>query len=237
MTDRAQGEGTRREAEIFLGFGVVSLLLFSLWFYSTWLQQEPSALAAPRQSEETAASNEIDDFIAQLEDLPVDFAPGETAHTLANLRFRQVMASWPPARGDLERLREEYVEALRQAPAKPYAWARLAYVEQGLGAPPERVIQLLRQSIYIGPAEPVLALWRLRLAAFLRPWWDDDFAALLPRQAAAAWNGPRRGLVELSLDHDLLDVIREGLRRDSEGFARFESLRERVHRIRERQRG
>lgn len=218
----------------------VSLAIFAaslLWLYDAYHRQDAATQVRALREGTSLQPEEIDAAIEVLGSLPLDLFPAETAHHLANLRFQQAAGTWPVPRSELEALHEAYRSALVEAPARPYAWARLAYLERALGANPERVIQLLRQSIYVGPSEPALALWRLRLAARLRPFWDDAFANLMPRQAAAAWRGPSRALVELALDRDMMDVVREGLRHSPEALERFEALVARVLRIRERQRG
>lgn len=230
-------DGSRQEAAVVTGFAVCGLLLFGAWLIDNAYRHEATASVQALREGERLADERLADALTRLSRLPVDLAPGETAHAIAILEFERARKGWPLHRGEIEALRESYVEALRRAPARPFAWARLAYLEQALGHAPERVIDVLRMSIYIGPAEPWLALWRLRLAVLLRAHWDDDLTALLPRQIAAAWRGERLTLVDFVLDNDLVDLAREGLRLQPEQLGRFDALVERAITRRERSRG
>ncbi len=117
-------------------------------------------------------------------------------------------------------------EALRQAPAKPATWLRVARIEAASGATADRVVEPLALSMLTGRVEPTLLVPRLELGYRYVRQLDPEARTLLLDQTALAWNVRRRDILRSlesgQLDGDavrqLLATHRRDLLADMEAF-------------------
>jgi len=79
------------------------------------------------------------------------------------------------------------VDALRQAPAKPRTWLRVARARAAIGRSEAQVVAPLRMSIFTGRVEPTLLVPRLELGYAYLPGLDEETVALLRDQTLLAW--------------------------------------------------
>lgn len=104
------------------------------------------------------------------------------------LHLRSVHLLTPEKRQWLIRqARAAVMQGLSLSPVDPYAWFRLAVVEQMLGAKPQAQIEALRLSLYAGRVEPDLLMPRLSFAYRYYNHSDDEMRRLLQGQVRLAW--------------------------------------------------
>ncbi len=84
-----------------------------------------------------------------------------------------------------------YTEALRQSPANPWAWYRLARIQAFLGDTKQASVSLAN-SLLTGPYEPRLAVNRVPFMFSLMPHASADDAALFGINAAAVWQAQKK---------------------------------------------
>lgn len=81
----------------------------------------------------------------------------------------------------LDRSQTLHRNALSVGPARPYEWLRLALIQYRRDPQAARLIPLLRLSYRTAPAEPQLALERIKLVYAVRSMIDDDIRAGVER--------------------------------------------------------
>lgn len=113
---------------------------------------------------------------------------------------------------------------LALAPANPFAWTRLAYVEFLKSGPSASVVPPLRMAINTAPYEPRLLFPRLELCFNVWPYLDAGVRDLVIRQVLFAWRNDADGLVILARDYHRVDLVRNALSKMPEELARFEAL-------------
>jgi hypothetical protein len=86
-------------------------------------------------------------------------------------------------------------EVVRQAPANPRAWLRIARAKEFLAYPAGQVIPPLKMSILTGRVEPVLMLTRLELGLRHLPVLDDEAVRLMRDQALLCWAIDKRSML------------------------------------------
>ncbi len=134
---------------------------------------------------------------------------------LAQLRRANKAGLWT-AEG--RRHLDESVSSLRRglalAPANPFAWARLGYVELVRGGPSTAAAEALKMSMLTGAYEPLLMFSRLNLC--LRVWreFDEEGRALVAQQIRFADNMSRTRLARLVKKWDASPVVADALKRE-----------------------
>ncbi|KAA9133075.1 hypothetical protein F3N42_01555 [Marinihelvus fidelis] len=111
----------------------------------------------------------------------------------------------PEQRQALQASLSEARETLRQAPAKPATWLRVARIEAALGVPVGQIAGSLSMSMLTGRVEPGLLVPRLELGYRYLGQLDADTRALLLDQTALAWAVDRRGVIN-SASQGRLDI-------------------------------
>ena len=106
-----------------------------------------------------------------------------------------------------ERSEKATRSALAREPANAQAWARLAWLRHLGYYPVSEILDPLRLSMQMAPAQRGLLLWRLELAAIYQSAWDEEFERLLERQVVYAWRASPRGLVTLATKHNITGFI------------------------------
>lgn len=101
--------------------------------------------------------------------------------------------------------------ALARNPASAHGWARLAWLNQMQGGPPEESVAYLRMSFFAAPAEKNLLFWRILAAGAHKKHWDDDFETILKRQIINAWRVSPKVLVQTAKDAGILSMAEEAL--------------------------
>ena len=108
------------------------------------------------------------------------------------------------------------IESLRaglaRAPARPYAWTRLALAELESGGPSPALAKPLEMALITARYTPRLLFVRLDLSLIAWPYFEPDTRELVFEQIRIAWNRSPDRLVELALIMELLDVVRTALR-------------------------
>ena len=104
------------------------------------------------------------------------------------------------------------IEVVKQAPAKPRTWLRIARAKEFLAYPAEEVIPPLKMSILTGRVEPRLMLTRLELGLRYLPVLDDEDLRLIRDQAMLTWASQKRPMIKRIESGALsLDLLREVL--------------------------
>ena len=143
----------------------------------------------------------------------IESGRGWTDLGLAQLRLVRNAGTWT-AEG--QRLLDQSASSLRHglalAPANPFAWARLAYVELVRGGPSNAVAEALKMSIATGTQEPHLMFSRLNLC--LRVWreFDEEGRALVAQQIRFADNMSRTRLARLTKKWNASQVVADALK-------------------------
>ena len=152
----------------------------------------------------------------------------ESGRTWSDLALVQLLEAF--AGGALDRPNEERVEqaiaslkeALRLAPANPYAWTRLAYAEVLTAQSSPAVVAALRMAILTATHEPRLVLPRLELCLIMWRHFELEDRDLVLRQARLAWRADPDRLVQLARRWNRLGVVRAALAASPRDLAKFE---------------
>jgi len=107
------------------------------------------------------------------------------------------------------------IESLRaglaRAPARPYAWVRLALAELEAGGPSPEVAKPLEMALITARYIPRLLFVRLELCLIAWPDLNSDARDLVFQQVRIAWHRSPDRLVDLALLMERLDVVRTAL--------------------------
>ena len=108
------------------------------------------------------------------------------------------------------------IESLRaglaRAPARPYAWTRLALAEElKAGGPSPELAKPLEMALITARYTPRLLFVRLHLCLHAWPYFDSDARELVIQQVRIAWHGWPDRMVDLALTMGRLDVVRTAL--------------------------
>ena len=149
---------------------------------------------------------------------------------LAQVRLVKTAGLWNEEGG---RLLEQSASSLRRglalAPANPFAWARLGYVELIRGGPSTAAAEALKMSMLTGAYEPHLMFSRLNLCLTAWRQFDEEGRRLVAEQIRFAWNRSRRTLVKLAARRDASQVVADALAESPKNVRAFsealESLR------------
>ncbi len=115
------------------------------------------------------------------------------------------------AREFLAHARRTVTAGLALGPINPYAWARLAFIEWHLGAPPDRIATLLKMSNLTGPVSPRLTFFRLDLAFRTWRYLADSDRRIVLRQIRSAWYVSADRLLALASTPLRRSIIRAAL--------------------------
>jgi hypothetical protein len=157
-------------------------------------------------------------------------ASGRFAAQLAGAKLAQ--ADRLPARAQAER-RDLVVDAvsllegsLSASPADSYGWARLAYARNLRDGAGPGAADAWRMSVLTAPAEPRLALWRVRLGLALAAHLREGDHDLLDRQIRLAWRADPDQLSGFakSSGPEVTRLVRAALLDQPEDLQRFETL-------------
>ncbi len=103
-------------------------------------------------------------------------------------------------------------ESLRLSPARPHPWVRLAYARAIEGAEPSEVVDLLEQSINVGPYVGENAI--VRLKRLLADWGhlSPELRLYAYRQIRWIWNSEQSYLLRAARQTTRPDIMRFALR-------------------------
>ncbi len=127
----------------------------------------------------------------------------------------------PAAYGAAAELLEQ---GLARAPARPFAWTRLAFARFRAEAPLPEVIEALRLSFATAPYDPRLRLPRLELLLASWPALDEEMVAIAERQIAEAWIETPEDLAALVARGVEARPVRRVLLRDLASLTAFERM-------------
>ncbi len=100
---------------------------------------------------------------------------------------------------------------LAKAPARPYAWTRLALAElEAAGRPSPALAKPLEMALITARYTPRLLFVRLHLCLIAWPYFDSDAREMVFQQVRIAWRMSPERLVDLAL-MERLDVVRKAL--------------------------
>ena len=107
---------------------------------------------------------------------------------------------------------ENLKESLRLSPARPHPWVRLAYARAIEGAEPSEVVDLLEQSINVGPYVGEIAI--VRLKRLLADWGhlSPELRLYAYRQVRWVWNSEQSYLLRAAKQTSRPDIMRFALR-------------------------
>ncbi len=110
--------------------------------------------------------------------------------------------------------RVHLTESLSLAPANPFGWARLAYIDISLNSASEKTAKELYLSAMTGPYLPNLLLPRLEMALASWRYFNEAGKALFREQIRAAWRKEPMKVLDLSRKDGfypiIIDAVREG---------------------------
>jgi len=111
-----------------------------------------------------------------------------------------------------ERATANLTESLRLSPARPHPWVRLAYARALEGAKPAEIVQLLDQSIRVGPYVGEIAV--VRLKRLLVDWrhLTPEMRLYTYRQIRWVWNSEKSYVQRVARQTSRPDIIRFALR-------------------------
>ncbi len=118
------------------------------------------------------------------------------------------------------------IESLRaglaRAPARPYPWTRLAFLEAVAGGASPALAKPLEMALITARYEPRLLFARLENCLIAWPYFDSDAREMVFEQVRIAWHRSPDRLVELALLWWQMDVARTALRASPLDLAAFE---------------
>ena len=112
---------------------------------------------------------------------------------------------------EVARAIESLRAGLARAPARPYAWTRLALAELEAGGPSPEVAKPLEMALITARYVPHLLFVRLELCLVAWPYFDSDARDLVFQQVRIAWRRWPDRMVDLALITERLDVVRTAL--------------------------
>lgn len=220
MADR---RGARIEVPLLFVAGLLLIGMSARYAIGSALLLPSVENIAKLQQSQTVSAEELDTLIEnQTTALHVD--PSAESWSNLSLALAVKARSLPPTNPDGQSLLSSSEDALRQslglAPLNPFAWIRLALIEQANGKPENDILKFWRFSELVGPSEPKLAIPRAELAltywdeltpedrrqlfSNLRQAWKNDSSALLTWSTTPT----RAALVRASLVFDLPELTR-----------------------------
>lgn len=181
-----------------------------------------------RQSKQTIPDNVYEKTSDHLEKARGWFETGQYWQIeafLQLLHLRSTLGLTPEKKQQLiQQARSTITQGLRLSPVDPYAWFRLAVVEQMLGTGPQSLRDALRLSIYAGRVEPDLLMPRLSFAYRFYADSDDEMRRLLRGQVRLVWLFHPEELVLFVADYpDALSWVKDALFTSPDDWKRFSS--------------
>lgn len=150
---------------------------------------------------------------------------GQMWSDLALVQLLEAFAEGAPDRPKAERVEQAIAslkEALRLAPANPYAWTRLAYAEVLTAQPSPEVVAALRMALLTATYEPHLLFPRLELCLIMWRHFELEDRDLVLRQARFAWRADPDRVIQLARRWNRLGVVRAALAASPRDLAKFE---------------
>lgn len=234
---RLSRASSNNQQRFLAGFGAfvcaVLLVLAVPRFVASLYMLYPEAVFEQfRQSKQAIPGNVYDKSRDHLENARVWFETGQYWQIdafLQLLRLRSTLGLTPAERQQLMRQAHSAItQGLRLSPVDPYAWFRLAAVEQMLGTEPRSLRDTLRLSIYAGRVEPDLLMPRLSFAYRFYDDSDDEMRRLLRGQVRLVWLFHPKELVIFAADHpNTLSWVNEALSTSPDDWLSFSSQLER----------
>jgi hypothetical protein len=131
---------------------------------------------------------------------------------LAQLLLAEEIGFDDEASGDLlTEARTSLKTGLALAPANPYAWTQLAYLEYKISGPSAALAVALKIAILTGPYTALLLFDRLELCFIAWPYFASDARALVFEQVRLAWADDPKRLVTLARDYHQIGLVRTAL--------------------------
>ncbi len=128
------------------------------------------------------------------------------------------------SRNLLSEARTSLKTGLALAPANPYAWTQLAYLEYTISGPSAALAVALKIAILTGPYTARLLFDRLELCFIAWPYFASEARDLVFEQVRLAWADDPMRLVTLARDFYQIDLVRTVLSQIPGERSRFETL-------------
>ncbi len=125
-------------------------------------------------------------------------------------------------RAGLARAIESLRAGLARAPARPYPWTRLAFLELVAGGASPALAKPLEMALITARYEPRLLFARLENCLIAWPYFDSDAREMVFEQVRIAWHSSPDRLAELALLWWRMDVVRAALRASPLDLEAFE---------------
>lgn len=131
---------------------------------------------------------------------------------LSQLHYLRGLDPYTPAlerRPAYEQAGAEALNALRQAPAQPATWLRLATIRWILREEPEAILMPWKMSVFTGRTHSTLYAQRVELGLAFRAYLDEEALAMLRDQLLLAWRTHPGTLIQVLARRDRgLEVTR-----------------------------
>jgi hypothetical protein len=215
--DRAPARNRVVALAVIVPFGLLLSLGGVRQFAAGLLSLPGNATLSALQERSSVAPSDLDAYIAteQRSLAILDRADGWSNLSLA---YAVRSDSSDERHSLLVQARDAASRSLALAPANPYAWARLAVIEQQLGYDNAVVAGHWRQSVTTGPNEDRLFVARITLAIALWPDLTRDDHAEVWREIRDLWSMNQGTVLALARDDFSSNVIRAALAVDLQQF-------------------
>jgi hypothetical protein len=152
---------------------------------------------------------------------------------LSQLHYLRGLDVQTPAgeRREAYRMAEAEAEnALRQAPAQPAVWLRLATIRWILHDEPETIVTPWKMSVFTGRTHSSLYTHRVEIGLAYRAWLESEGLAMLRDQMRLAWKARPGTLIRVLARRDPGLAVTRGLLRggDPDTLAEMEAWLERL---------
>ena len=124
--------------------------------------------------------------------------------------------------GELLSARDALHRGLTRAPASPYAWTRLAYVEYLLEGVSEEMVRALRMALITGPHERFISYVRFELGLLAWNQLRHSDRILVERQAARVWAFKPGRALEIARARGKTGLLRRALANSPKQLRAFE---------------
>ncbi len=167
------------------------------------------------QNRESVSARDLEILIISRERALAWVEGGRVQTELALAQLVLAEASGEDGRYDqagVARAIESLRAGLARAPARPYAWTRLALAEElEAGGPSPELAKPLELALITARYTPRLLFVRLHLCLHAWPYFDSDARELVIQQVRIAWHRSPDRLVDLALIMGRLDAVRTAL--------------------------
>lgn len=122
----------------------------------------------------------------------------------------------------LKQAQASVIQGLKLSPIDPYAWFRLATVDEALKLPAPQIINALQLSFYAGRVEPGLLMSRLSFGYNYYHQFDEEMKRLWQKQVPVAWAFQAEQLVKfVALHLETKVLVEEALANSPDNRKKF----------------